>query len=179
VPMTSLLPPALMPQEPPARPAAKRVTPQRELELFFDGGLLDQRAVAERLQVRLHDLGFRATLRPLSRAGVRAKWASGDYDLLLHGVLLPPLAAPALAVVLELAGAHDRLARELPPLGAVADPAAREQRARARALELRAELPLLPLYAQSVRVTLSPKVRGLEPDAFGVPRLDGAFLAPE
>jgi peptide/nickel transport system substrate-binding protein len=177
VAMSSPLPPALMPQQPAPRPAAA-AAPARELALLYDASLPDQRAVAERLQVKLHDAGYRIALRALSRSALRARWASGDFDLMLHAVLLPPLAGPALAVVLELAGRRDLLGRELPPLGTIADAAAREARARERAVALQPELPLVPLYAQALRVVTSTKVAGVDFDAFGVPLLDDAFFAP-
>jgi hypothetical protein len=148
------------------------------LSVLYDASLPDQRAVAERIQVKLHDAGYRIALRGLGRSALRARWASGDFDLMLQAVLLPPLGAPALAVVLELAGRRDLLSRELPALGAIADNAAREARARERALALQPELPLVPLYAQGVRVVTSAKVAGIELDAFGVPLLDDAFFAP-
>ena len=115
-------------------------------------------------------------LKGLSRSALRARWADGDFDLMLHAVLLPPVAAPALAVVLDTAGRHDLLGRELPPIGAIADATAREAKVRERALALQPELSLIPLYAQSLRVSFSPKVVGLETDAFGIPQLDGAFF---
>jgi hypothetical protein len=177
VPMSSLLPPALMPQEaaPSGAPAATPAV--RELTLLYDAGLEDQRAVAERLQIKLHDAGQRVVLKPLTRAALRAKWASGDFDLMLHGLLLPPIPGPALAVVLDAAGRHELLARELPPIGAIADDAARDARARERARALAPELPFIPLYAQGLRVVAGGKVEGLASDAFGLPVLDGAFLS--
>jgi MarR-like DNA-binding transcriptional regulator SgrR of sgrS sRNA len=178
VPMSSPLPPALMPQSPAPRAKAAAPSPPRQLSLLYDASLPDQRAVAERLQVKLHDAGYRISLRGLSRSALRTRWASGDFDLALQAVLLPPLAPPALAVVLELAGRRDLLRRELPPLGAITDGAARDARARERALALQPELPLIPLYAQGIAVATSPKVAGIEYDAFGVPLLDGAFFSP-
>lgn len=175
VPMSSPLPPALMPQQPAPR-SSPGPAPKRELTLLYDATLPDQRPVAERLQVKLHDAGYRIALRGLSRSALRTRWASGDFDLMLHAVLLPPIAGPALAVVLDLAGRRDLLGRELPPLGAIADAAARDARARERALALQPELPLLPLHAQSLRVVASKKVAGVEFDAFGVPLLDDAFF---
>jgi hypothetical protein len=176
VPMHQLLPPALMPQQPLPRPTAPRLTLPRELTLVFDAALEDARAVAERIQVKLHDRGYRIKLEALPRAELRARWASGDFDLMLHGLLLPPLAGPALAVVMEAAGRHDLQSVELPLIGAVAEPLAREAKARERAEALRPSLSLLPLYAQGLRLQASPNVANLSLDAQGLPLLDEVFL---
>lgn len=176
VPMSALLPPALMPQEPPARSNARAAPPRSELTLLYDATSPDQKGVAERLQVKLHDAGYRVSLRGVSRSELRAKWASGDFDLMLHAVLLPPQPAPALAVALDVGGRHDLLGRELPPLGRIADAAQRDQKTRERAQALATEVNLIPLYAQSLRVVTTPRVQGLHWDGFGVPVLDDAFF---
>lgn len=177
-PMSRLLPPALQPPPEPARAPAPppRSGPVREVTLLFDQALDDQRAVAERLQVKLHDRGYKVALKGLPRRDLRARWAAQDYDLLLHSLLLPPIPAPALAVVLDAAGRHDLLAAQLPPLGAVADAAARDQKTREAADALLPELELLPLYAQGLRVTVAREVVGLAQDPQGLPTLDAAFL---
>ncbi len=176
VAMSSLLPPELMPQAPaPGGPPS--APPSRELTLLYDAALEDQRAVAERIQVKLHDAGYRISLRGVSRAMLRSKWASGDFELMLHALLLPPIPGPALAVVLEAAGRHDLLRRELPPIGAIAEAAARDARVQERATALAPELPFIPLYAQGLRVVAAPHVTGLAVDAFGLPTIDSAFLS--
>jgi hypothetical protein len=143
----------------------------------LDDGLPDQRAVGERIQVKLHDLGYRVSLKALPRAVLRARWARGEFDLMLHSVLLPPQPAPALAVVLELALRHDLLPLELPPLGAL-ESGPRAERVAARATFLAPALSLVPLYTQGVGITLAPSVRGLSWDGAGLPRLDGLWLQP-
>jgi len=182
VPMTQLLPPALMggAAAPPAAfsgPAPR--APARELTLLYDAALDEHRAVAERIQVRLHDRGYKVALKPVPRAELGARWATGDFDLLLQSLLLPPAPAAALAVTMELAGRHDLLAVELTGLGSIADGAARDARARERAASLRASLPLLPLYARAPEVSASPTLQGLRSDAFGLPMLDQVFLSQE
>ncbi len=181
VPMSSLLPPALMPQAPaapqPARPGAR--PPGRELTLLYDLGLPDQKGVAERIQVKLHDAGYKVALRGVSRSELRARWANGSFDLMLHALLLPPVPSPALALVLDLAGRRDLLAKELPPLGAVTEDRARDAAARDRARALQGELALVPLYAQGVRWVTHPRVANPQSDGHGVPQLDDLFfLAP-
>jgi len=182
VPMTQLLPPALMGAAA-ATPAAfsgpAPRAPGRELTLVYDAALDEHRAVAERIQVRLHDRGYRVALKPVPRAELASRWASGDFDLLLQSLLLPPAPAAALAVAIELAGRHDLLAVELTALGAVADAAARDARARERAAALRASLPLLPLYARAPQVSASSNIQGLRTDAFGLPMLDQLFLTQD
>ena len=122
--------------------------------------------------------GQRVTLQPLTQAQLQDRWARGDYELMLYGVLLPPLPAPALAVVLELAGRQDLLGLELPALGAIPDPAQRDARARERARALAPRLPVVPLFAQPLRRLQSAKVQGLSRDAFGLPRLEEVSLRP-
>ncbi|WP_163861762.1 peptide ABC transporter substrate-binding protein [Myxococcus eversor] len=178
VPMPHLLPPALMPQPPKPRPAAPAAGPARTVTLVYDAALDDQRAVAERIQVKLHERGYTVALEPLARSALRARWAKGDFELMLHAVLLPPVPGPALAVVLDAGGRKDLLGVELPAIGALSDAAARDARVRERALALAASLPLLPLYAQGLGLRAMPEVGGLVMDAQGLPMLDGAFLLP-
>jgi hypothetical protein len=178
VPMPHLLPPTLMPQGPRARPAAPAAGTPRTVTLLYDTSLEDQRAVAERIQVKLHDQGYTVALEPLPRAALRARWAKGDFELMLHALLLPAVPGPALAVVLDAAGRKDLLGVELPPIGSLADAGARDARARERALALAPTLPLVPLYAQGLGMRFAPEVSGLSMDAQGLPALDGVFLVP-
>jgi len=90
-------------------------------------------------------------------------------------VLLPPLPAPALAVVLALSGDAEASRRELPALGAVSDATQRGAKAAERALALAPTLPLLPLYVESARVRLDPRVVDVRRDAFGLWMLDDAW----
>lgn len=178
VPMPHLLPPALLPQAPRPRPGAPASGGTRAVTLLYDSGIEDQRAVAERIQVKLHERGYKVALEPQPRATLRARWAKGDYDVMLHSLLLPPVPGPALAVVLDAAGRKDLLGVELPLIGSVADPAARDARVRERALALAPSVPILPLYAQGLSVRVVPEVGGVVMDAQGLPVLDGAYLLP-
>jgi peptide/nickel transport system substrate-binding protein len=179
VPMFNLLPPALMSQAPlptPAAPATRGVpTP---LTLFYDQALPEQRSVAERIQVKLHDLGYRIALKAIPRSELRSRWASGQFDLMLNAVLMPPVPGPALALAIELAGRHDLLASELPAIGAEQDASRREAKARERAVALGPELAVIPLYAQSLVLSSSPRWY-LPFDAQGLPQLDDAFAMHE
>ncbi len=179
VPMFNLLPPALMPQSPwPATAASVRHGATTQLTLFYDQALPEQRSVAERIQVKLHDLGYRIALKAVSRSDLRSRWASGQFDLMLHAVLMPPIAGPALALAIELARRHDLLASELPAIGAEQDASRREAKARERAVALGPELAVIPLYAQSLVLSSSP--RWVLPfDAQGLPQFDDAFATHE
>nr|WP_153866336.1 MULTISPECIES: peptide ABC transporter substrate-binding protein [Myxococcaceae] len=182
-PMAGLLPPALAAALPGAAPAAPRPAPPasaggRRVTLLYDAQLADQRAVAERLQVKLYERGYAVALQALPRAALRARWAAGDYELMLHAVLLPPVPSLALAVALDTGGRHDLLGVELPRLGAVADQAARDARARERALALAPSVPLVPLYAQGLALRARPELQGLAWDAQGLALLAGAWLQP-
>ena len=102
--------PRCCPRRPRPRPRAPPAGQPASVTLLYDAGQEDQRAVAERIQVKLHDRGYTVALEPQSRAELRARWAKGDFDLMLHALLLPPVPGPALAVVLD-AGGPQGLAR--------------------------------------------------------------------
>lgn len=177
VPMQSLLPPDLMPQAQSSAEPRPAAPPAHPLTLLYDLSVPEQRSVAERVQVKLHDRGYRISLKGLARTELRARWASGQFDLMLHGLLLPPQAAAALAVVIDAAGRHDLLSTELPPLGAESDRTRRDARTRERALALASQLNLIPLYAQSISISFSPQLTNLAFDAYGLPELENAFLS--
>ncbi|RKH67627.1 peptide ABC transporter substrate-binding protein [Corallococcus interemptor] len=178
VPMANLLPPALMPPGSRPRPGAPQGGASRKVTLAYDAALADQRAVAERIQVKLHDQGYTVALEPQSRAALRSRQAKGDFELMLSAFLLPPIPGPALAVVLEAGGRRDLLGVELPPIGALTDAGARDARSRERALVLAPSVPLIPLYAQGLAIRAAPEVTSLALDAQGLPVLEGAWLAP-
>jgi hypothetical protein len=173
-PMPGLLPPALGGPEASARPAA----PGRgsgSAVLMFAQERPGQRAVAERLQILLRDAGVQLTLAPRAADALDREWRAGQGDLALRSVLLPPLPAPALAVVLELAGDADVSRRELSALGALPDAEARAARARERALGLASTLPVVPLYVEGLRARLDPALVDVRRDGFGLLVLDDAW----
>lgn len=178
VAMPHLLPPALL--EHPARPQPAPPAPRQGLrvELLYEAGNEDQRAVAERLQVRLHERGYALALQALPRAALRERLARREYEVALQSLLLPPVPGPALAVVLEAAGRRDMLGVELSRIGAVAQEQARQARVRERALALEPTLPLLPLFAQGLAVRAAPEVGGLGFDLQGLLVLESAWLQP-
>jgi peptide/nickel transport system substrate-binding protein len=148
----------------------------RSFSLGYEAALPEHRAVAERLQVLLHDAGYAVRLVPETKGGLLRARVAQDFEAQLVSVLLPPLPAPALAVVLGLTGDAGLLRRELPPLGALPEASARAARVRARARELQASLPLVPLFARGLRVQLGEGLLGARRDGFGLLVLDDAFL---
>ncbi len=142
-----------------------------ELTLLYDTAVDEHRAVAERLQVKLGPLGYRLKLEALQRRQLRER-LTGTFDLLLTGVLMPPQPAPALAIALSLAKENGRLS----DLDGLSDSA------RTEAVVERASKPvpnLFPLFVQGLGVSASREVQHLSRDAYGLPRLDDVFLAPE
>ena len=173
-PLSGLLPPALGGPVDAAPPSAATATPGPTV-LLYASDRPAHRAVAERLQILLRDAGAPLTLRALPSAQLAAAWERGEGDAALRSVLLPPLAAPALAVVLALAGDSEASRRELPALGAIPDAAQRAAKAAERALALAPTLPLLPLYVEGTRVRLDPRLVDARRDGFGLTVLDDAW----
>ncbi|HVP62267.1 MAG TPA: peptide ABC transporter substrate-binding protein [Myxococcaceae bacterium] len=134
-----------------------------------------QRAVAQRLQILLRDAGVQLTLGARSAEALDRDWRGGQGDLALRSVLLPPLPAPALAVVLELAPDPELARRELAALGALPDGDARAARARERAQQLRGALPVVPLYVEGLRARVDPAMVDVRRDGFGLMVLDDAW----
>lgn len=176
-PLWGLLPPSLggaagaTPR--PQRPSPR--TPAQEITVAWDASNDVERAIAERLQVKLQPLGYRVALKASSRDAVRAREPSSS-ELTLQSLLLPASPTAALAVLLEAAGQRARIAPTLAAVAAAADP---DARARELALELLPQLPLLPLATRGVGVSAAKDVQHLTRDALGLPRLDDVFLAPE
>jgi hypothetical protein len=175
-PMAGLLPaalggPAAAPRRP-TRPAT--LSPPREVTLLFDAGADDERAIAERLQLKLQPRGYRVALKGLGRAELRAH-RPAEAELVLVSALLPPSPAMATAVMLALAGQRARISALHAALAGAEPDAA----ARAFALQVLPELPLWPLATRGLGVTTSAEVRHLTRDPLGLPRLDDVFLSPE
>jgi peptide/nickel transport system substrate-binding protein len=176
-PLTSLLPTAL--GGPGAAPAAPQrpppLAPAREIAVTWDEGNALERAIAERLQVKLQPLGYRVALKAQARALVRAR-PPDAAEVTLQSLLLPASPTAALAVLLEAAGQRARIGPALAAISTAKDP---DARAREFAVELLPQLPLVPLATRGVAVSAAKDVRHLTRDALGLPRLDDVFLAPE
>lgn len=154
---------------PPPRPAA--IVPSVELTLIYDASVDEHKAAAERLQVKLGPLGYRIKLEALSRQKFRERLTQKP-DLALVGMLLPPNPVLALSVVGALA--HEPI--ETKPWEG------RSEAARAEAANERAQSPipnLFPLFVQGLSVSASKQVQHFSRDAYGLPRFDDVFLAPE
>ena len=175
-PLYGLLPPGL------GAPAAQVTTPakpaatKQDVTLLYDSSLEDQKAVAERIQVKLQPLGFRVALQAVTRRELRERWHSKQYEMMLMGVLLPAVPEGAYALVLQLANQPELAAATV----TATDSAARDKAWRDAALSLQQPgLPVVPLYVQGLAVTASKDVLHLSRDAQGLARLDDAFLSAE
>lgn len=168
-PLDALLPRFALPPEDPARAgrrAAVRATsgrPPANVTLLVVDGASDQRAVADRLQVKLFDRGIRVAVERVDAARFAERLARGDHDVALVTVTLVS-ARPALAAAqVALAAGGPRLARHaLETLGATrpaALPAALQR--------LADEAGLVPLFATGLRATAAPALQGLAPRADG------------
>ncbi|HET6983954.1 MAG TPA: hypothetical protein VFI53_17560 [Myxococcaceae bacterium] len=174
LPMPGLLPPAAGGPDRPS-PAAAPARASGTALLLYAADRPSQRAVAERLQILLRDAGVRLTLAPRNPEALDRDWRGGQGDLALRSVLLPPLPAPALAVVLELSGDAAASRKELGTLGAVTDAQERAARARERALQLAGTLPVVPLYVEALRARLDPALVDVRRDGSGLLVLDDAW----
>ena len=180
VPMAGLLPPSLDPS-PPAmpRPARPSVALGQQLVLLSDASADDQRAVGERLLVKLHDYGVAVQHKRVARDEYRQALAQGGYDLALVAFAALPEPGLALAQLVQFAQGRDAARELLRQVGAGADPAARRATALALAAQLKGRLPLLPLYAQAPRAVFRPGVAPVGFDGCGAPSLaDAWFLEP-
>jgi hypothetical protein len=175
-PLPGLLPPHLggaVTQAAPARPAP--LSPPRELALFFDEDAAHERAIAQRLQVKLQPLGYRLSLKPTPKAQLRAR-APAENEVSLQSLALPPTPTGALVTWLELAGQHARIPSLLQQLAAAPE---LDAKARDVAGALGAELPLVPLVTRGLGVTAAKDLQHLTRDALGLPRLDDVFFSVE
>ena len=181
-PMSGLLPPVLElsvggpPGPHSVRPPRPTLPAGLQLTLVLDAGAEDQRAVAERLQIKLHDFGVAVQLKRLSRAEHRVALSQGGYDLALVGFAALPEPGMALAQLVHFAQGRDAARELLRALGAGPDAASRRALVLAQAALLKQRLPLLPLYVQAPRVAVREKVAPVGFDGCGAPALADAWL---
>ena len=169
-PLYGLIAPSVEPH-PVAAPVlggAARLALPLEGELLVEFGQDEQRAVAERLQVKLHDLGADLKVVALPRTDLFGRLARGEYDAALATVPAIPEAGLNLAQVLLLGGLADVAKAELTRIGAIADAPGRREQASSRARALATTVPVLPLYAQGTSIAVRPGVVGLHFDPSGV-----------
>lgn len=160
----------------PKRPARPALPNGLQLVLLTDESAEEQRAVADRLQVKLHDAGIAVQVRRLPRAAYREALGSNAYDLALVGFALLPEPGMALAQLVAFAQGRDAARDLLKTVGAGADLQARRAAANAQASALRSKLDLLPLYVQVPRLVVRPGVVPVVVDGAGAPLLSDAWF---
>ncbi len=164
-PLRTLVPPAILPGAPPAAAAPVRASAPAPGRLAFlaDASVADQRALVERIQVKLFDAGLRAGVELVERGRFAERLAAGDYDVALLSVpvtgLRPALAAGQVAFAARGGAAARRAMASLAGLSGDAALTAADRLAR--------DLDLVPLVASGLRASLRPALRGLEPGADG------------
>lgn len=166
-PLRTLVPPSILPGAPPDElpgPGVAASAAPVRVVLLADAHDPDHRALAERLQVKLHDRGVRASVS-LSERGVRPRLAGSDWDVALLSVRVQAL-RPALAAaqVVHAAVSADAARRAMQALAGLADEAAL-----AAAARLAREHELFPLVATGIRVSAGAGLQGL------APRQDGSL----
>lgn len=172
VALAGLVPPALLPpagaDAPPTAPAPPAPAPSprpgaARLTLLVLAGAPDQRAAADRIQVKLFDRGLRAVVEEEEAPRFQARIAAGDYDLALVRVpvlgLAPALAAGQVALATRGPAACRRALAAmagLPP-----------EAVRAEAAALARALDLVPLFAAGLRASAAPALQGATPGPDG------------
>jgi peptide/nickel transport system substrate-binding protein len=171
VPLATLVPPTLLPAAalPPAAPPAPPpagAAPAR-LTLLVASDAPDQKAVADRLQVKLFDAGVKAAVEQGPGARLAQRLASDGYDVALLPVAVQPL-APALAAGQVACAARGPAAarRAMAELAGLPP-----EVAAARAAALTSALDLVPLFATGARASAGPALLGPPPRADGAPSL--------
>ncbi len=180
-PMVGLLPESLAGITPAAggrTPRPAPLTVPSEVTLWFDVAAEDERAIAERLQLKLRPLGYRVALKGVPREELHSR-PPRERELQLTTTLLPPAPAAATAVMLALAGERGRIAQLQAALVGLANPLEVDSAARQFAQAVLPELALWPLATRGLGVTTSADVRHLTRDPLGLPRLDDVFLSAE
>jgi peptide/nickel transport system substrate-binding protein len=159
-PLESLVPLPLLAVAPPAHPAAPADAgaPAARVVLLTAADGPDQRAVAERIQVKLFDGGVKAAVEQEPLARFAARLAAEDFDVALVPVqvqgLAPSLAAGELALATRGPAASRRALAELAGLDPV--------RAASRAEALARALDLVPLFSTGLTASPGPELQGLE-----------------
>ena len=154
-PLFSILPPALggSTAAPPRLPKPSPQKVAREVMISFDGANDDHRAIAEKLQVKLQPLGFRLSLKPLTKNELWASLPPGNAAALSLRTVLLPASVPAAMTVLSSLG---------------------------YTTEANAAVTLvIPLCVQGVGVSTANDVQNFHRDSLGLPRLDDVFLSSE
>ena len=161
VPLATVIPPALLPSAPqPQAPGAPAGAPPARIVLVADAGAPDQRALAERIQVKLFDRGVRTALELVAgEARLRARLAARDWDVALVPVAVlapdPALAAGQVAFAARGGAAARRVTAELAALATDATALS------TAADRIAAELGIVPLVASGLRASAGGALEGL------------------
>lgn len=164
-PLDGLIPSPLLPLPPAARPgpAADAGPPAARIVLLAAADGPDQRAVAERIQVKLFDGGVKAGVDQEPVARFAARLAAEDFDVALVPVqvqaLAPALAAGELALAARGPAAGRRAIAELAGLELA--------RAAPRAEALARTLDLVPLFSTGLHASGGAELHGLRVRADG------------
>lgn len=174
-PLATVIPPSLL-ARPPSGPAARGEggpgpgpgaaqgpppgpAPAGKIVLLADASEPDQRALAERLQVKLFDGGVRASVEVVDGARHRERLAAGDYDVALVTVrveaLRPALAAGQVACAVR---GVESARRTLAALAGLEGDDALAAAARAAR-----DLDVVPLVASGLRASAAPALQGAVP----------------
>jgi peptide/nickel transport system substrate-binding protein len=175
IPLSALLPPALLPAiSPRGTPPRETRAPAARLKLLLPEGADAPHAAAARIQVKLYDRGVRAAIETAPAAAFVARLASGDFDAALVPVwLVSRSPAIALGQIAAAIGGPERGADVLARV-AGADPAALPS----IAATVETELLAVPLYATGLRFATGDAVKGLWLHGDGTPELGDAWLMP-
>ncbi len=165
-PLATIVPPAVLPGAPPRSPYPPPAAgPPARVTILASSAVADHRAIAERLQVKLHDAGIRASLEIVDPDRFRARLASGENDVALLRVpvlaMKPALAAAQVVFAARGAAAARRAMAAMSGLQPEAAVAAADRLGR--------DLAIVPLVATGWRVSIGRRLQGL------AARADGSF----
>jgi len=173
-PLAALLPQPLLPAPlaaPPAR-VPGRIGGNPKLVLLVASGPEGNRALADRLQVKLFDRGVRAAVEAVAPAALLARLASGAYEVALVSLTFTSSGAgPALLECAWTLGGPAAARRALARLGS-ADAAA-------AAAEVAEDLGAVPLFASGLRASSRKDLSGLEVLPDGTVDPGDLWLGPE
>jgi peptide/nickel transport system substrate-binding protein len=163
-PLGTLVPAAILPGGPAApRPAVGIAPLPGRVTLLADATAADQRALAQRIQVKLFDRGLRPAVELVDGPRLAERLQAGDYDVALVPVPVTALRAAPAAGQIAFAARGPAAARR-----AMAELAGLEGDAAVAAADrLGRELDLFPLVASGLRASLAPALHGLAPGADG------------
>ncbi len=108
---------------------------------------------------------------PCCKPAAQARWRPPWFPC-----CLPPVPAPALALVLGLARTQPCCSANCPPWGSWGTPPPARPALQQRALALAARVPVLPLYVRGLRAGVSAALVDSRRDGFGLLVLDDAWL---